>query len=89
MTLPNPLNRLTLAALGLHGADQLAMAALPLTAVLALGAGPGLVGALLAAQAAAWLAFSLPAGLLVDRLARAGLLRLAALIAVCAPMTNL
>lgn len=81
MTLPNPLNRLTLAALGLHGADQLAMAALPLTAVLALGAGPGLVGALLAAQAAAWLAFSLPAGLLVDRLARAGLLRLATLIA--------
>ncbi|WP_188970115.1 MFS transporter [Neoroseomonas lacus] len=81
MTLPNPLNRLTAAALGLHGADQLAMAALPLTAVLALGAGPGLVGALLAAQAAAWLAFSLPAGLLVDRLARTGLLRAATLIA--------
>lgn len=81
MTTPTPLNRLSIAALGLHGADQLAMAALPLTAVLALGAGPGLVGALLAAQAAAWLAFSLPAGLLVDRFARAGLLRGAALAA--------
>ncbi|MEO3475688.1 MFS transporter [Roseomonas sp. CAU 1739] len=74
MTATSPLNRLSLAALGLHGADQLAMAALPLTAVLALGAGPGLVGMLLAAQAAAWLAFSLPAGLLVDRFARGRLL---------------
>lgn len=81
MATPNALNRLSIAALGLHGADQLAMAALPLTAVLALGAGPGLVGALLAAQAAAWLAFSLPAGLLVDRFARPWLLRAAALTA--------
>lgn len=81
MTSPNPLNRLSVAALGLHGADQLAMAALPLTAVLALGAGPGLVGALLAAQATAWLAFSLPAGLLVDHFARAGLLRAATVAA--------
>ena len=75
------LNRLSLAAFGLHGADQLAMAALPLTAVLVLGAGPALVGALLAAQAAAWLAFSLPAGLLVDRFARRTLLAAASLAA--------
>lgn len=79
----NPLHRLAAAAFGLHAADQLAMAALPLTAVLAFGAGPGLVGALLAAQAAAWLAFSLPAGLLVDRLGRARLL-LAATVAAAA-----
>nr|WP_246514621.1 MFS transporter [Neoroseomonas soli] len=72
-----PLRRLAGAAFGLHAADQLAMAALPLTAVLALGAGPGLVGVLLAAQAAAWLAFSLPAGLLVDRFPRAWLLGVA------------
>jgi predicted MFS family arabinose efflux permease len=76
-----PLNRLTIAALGLHGADQLAMAALPLTAVITLGAGPGLVGALLAAQAAAWLVFSLPAGLLVDQFPRRGLLRAASVAA--------
>jgi predicted MFS family arabinose efflux permease len=81
MNLTTPLNRLSAAALGLHGADQLAMAALPLTAVLVLGAGPGLVGVLLAAQAAAWLAFSLPAGLLVDRLGRERLLRAATLAA--------
>ena len=79
----NPLHRLAAAALGLHAADQLAMAALPLTAVLAFGAGPGLVGALLAAQAAAWLAFSLPAGLLVDRLGRVRLL-VAATVAAAA-----
>ncbi|NMJ42154.1 MFS transporter [Roseomonas sp. JC162] len=77
----DPLQRLTAAAFGLHAADQLAMAALPLTAVLAFGAGPGVVGALLAAQAAAWLAFSLPAGLLVDRLGRARLLVAATLTA--------
>lgn len=81
MIATSPVNRLSMAALGLHGADQLAMAALPLTAVLALGAGPGLVGVLLAAQAAAWLVFSLPAGLLVDRFARGRLLGGAALTA--------
>lgn len=73
--------QLPLSAFGLHTADQLAMAALPLTAVLALGAGPGLVGVLLAAQAAAWLAFSLPAGLLVDRVPRGRLLAGATLLA--------
>ncbi|MBR0679886.1 MFS transporter [Roseomonas eburnea] len=73
--------QLPLAAFGLHAADQLAMAALPLTAMLALGAGPGLVGVLLAAQAAAWLAFSLPAGLLVDRMPRGRLLAGATLLA--------
>jgi predicted MFS family arabinose efflux permease len=81
MPLASPLNRLSAAALGLHAADQMAMAALPFAAVLALGAGPGLVGVLLAAQAAAWLAFSLPAGLLVDRLPRARLLAAATLAA--------
>lgn len=82
MLLPQPpLSRLATAAFGLHGADQLAMAALPLVAVLALGAGPGLVGGLLAVQAAAWLVFSLPAGLLVDRIGRTRLLGTATLIA--------
>ncbi len=73
------------AAAGLHAADQLAMAALPLSAVLLLQAGPAEIGALLAAQSAAWLVCSLPAGLLVDRaprrrmLLRAGLLAMAGL----------
>jgi len=81
MPTATPLSRLALAAFGLHGADQLATAALPLVAVLAIGAGPQLVGALLAAQAAAWLIFSLPAGLLVDRIGRTRLLGAATLAA--------
>ncbi|WP_376096148.1 MFS transporter [Roseomonas sp. CCTCC AB2023176] len=63
----NPLPRLLAAAGGIHLADQVTVAALPLTAVLVLGAGPGTVGALLTAQTLAWLLLSLPAGVLVDR----------------------
>jgi predicted MFS family arabinose efflux permease len=63
------------AAVGLsHAADQMALAALPLCAVLALGAGPGLTGALVAAQGAAWLLVSLPAGVVVDRGSKRGLI---------------
>ncbi|QCI66571.1 MFS transporter [Phreatobacter stygius] len=50
-----------------QAADQIALAALPVTAVLVLDAGPGLVGVLVAAQTAAWLLISLPAGVIVDR----------------------
>ncbi len=75
--------RLPLAFAALHGADQLSLAALPLIATLALGAGPGLAGVLLAAQGAAWLIVSLPAGVLADRQDRARLLRAGALLAAC------
>lgn len=68
-----PLPALTAAAGGAHAADQLALAALPLTATLALGAGPGVLGLLVAAHAAAWLVVSLPAGVAVDRLSRRSL----------------
>ncbi|WP_291297134.1 MFS transporter [Elioraea sp.] len=68
-------------AAGLHAGDQLAMAALPLAAMLALGGNAPLVGLLLAVQASAWLVCSLPAGLAVDRFGRAGVLRLAATLA--------
>lgn len=64
------LNTLFASACGAHAADQLALAALPLTASLVLGAGAGTVGILVAAQAAAWLVVSLPAGLLIDRVSR-------------------
>ncbi|WP_439573555.1 MFS transporter [Phreatobacter sp.] len=57
-----------------QSADQIALAALPITAVLLLGAGPGLVGALVAAQTAAWLVVSLPAGVVVDRWPRSHVL---------------
>jgi predicted MFS family arabinose efflux permease len=69
-------------AAGLHAGDQLAMAALPLAAMLVLGGEASLVGLLLAVQASAWLLCSLPAGLAVDRLGRSRVLRLAAALAV-------
>ena len=59
---------------GTHAADQLALATLPLTATLILGAGPDILGLLVAAQSAAWLLVSLPAGAWVDRLPRRRLL---------------
>jgi predicted MFS family arabinose efflux permease len=64
---------------GLHACDQLTLAALPLIATLLHGAGPGAIGALVAAQGAAWLLVTLPAGVLVDRAPRAQVLRGAAI----------
>ena len=64
----SPLPRLLAVGGAAHFADQLATAALPLTAVIVLGASPGAVGTLVAMQGLAWLLVSLPAGVLVDRI---------------------
>jgi predicted MFS family arabinose efflux permease len=72
-----PFHALLGAASGTHAADQLALATLPLTATLVFGAGPGIVGLLVAAQSAAWLLVSLPAGAWVDRMSRRRLLVIA------------
>ena len=69
-----PFTALLGAAAGTHAADQLALATLPLTATLVLGAGPDVLGLLVAAQSAAWLLVSLPAGAWVDRMPRRTLL---------------
>jgi predicted MFS family arabinose efflux permease len=69
-----PFTALLGAAAGTHTADQMALATLPLTATLVLGAGPGILGLLVAAQSAAWLLVSLPAGAWIDRLPRRNLL---------------
>ncbi len=60
---------LATAASAAHVADQFVLAALPLI-LTAGGASAGLVSAVVAAQAAAWLVISLPAGVLADRLSR-------------------
>lgn len=78
------LRSLTGAAAGAQFADQLVLAALPLTAVLSFEASPGLVGLLVAAHAAAWLAVSLPAGSLLDHGNRRRLLVRAQLLAAVA-----
>jgi MFS family permease len=72
-----PFHALLGAASGTHAADQLALATLPLTATLVFGAGPGLVGLMVAVQSAAWLLVSLPAGAWVDRMRRHRLLKIA------------
>lgn len=72
-----------------QAADQIALAALPITAVLVLGAGPGLVGALVAAQTTAWLLVSLPAGVLVDRLPRRAVLLTALAISLAGSLAAL
>jgi len=69
-----PFTALLGAAAGSHAADQLALAALPLTAALALGANGATIGLLMAAQSAAWLLVSLPAGAWIDRASRRRLL---------------
>ena len=69
-----PFTALFGAAAGTHTADQLALATLPLTATLVLGAGPDILGLLVAAQSAAWLLVTLPAGAWVDRMPRRTLL---------------
>ena len=91
-----PFTALLGAAAGTHAADQLALATLPLTATLVLGAGPGVLGLLVAAQSAAWLVVSLPAGVLADRWPRRTLLIVglalglaASLVAVVAAAANL
>jgi len=69
-----PFTALFGAAAGTHAADQLALATLPLTATLVLGAGPDILGLLVAAQSAAWLLVTLPAGAWADRMPRRTLL---------------
>ena len=74
-------SRLLAAGGAAHFADQLATAALPLTAVIVLGAGPGTVGTLVALQGLAWLLASLPAGVLVDRVPKGLLIALSQAVA--------
>jgi predicted MFS family arabinose efflux permease len=69
-----PFTALFGASAGTHAADQLALATLPLTASLVLDAGPDVLGLLVAAQSAAWLLVTLPAGAWADRMSRRSLL---------------
>jgi len=68
--LPAAFNRLAWSNLAAQSAEQLGLAATPLVAVLALGAGAGETGLLQSAQTLPYLLLSIPAGLLADRLSR-------------------
>ncbi len=88
MSLPASFHRLAASNLAAQSAEQMALAASPILAVLALGAGAAETGMLSAAQTLPFLVLSLPAGVLADRMRRrrlmamAELLRAAALLAL-------
>lgn len=69
-TLPRPFTALAWSNLAAQSAEQLSLAAVPLVAVLALGAGPGEIGTLAAVQTLPFLLLAIPLGLLADRVSR-------------------
>jgi predicted MFS family arabinose efflux permease len=68
--LPAALNRLVASNLAAQSAEQLSLAAVPIVAVLMLGAGPGEIGTLATAQTLPFLLLSIPFGLWTDRSSR-------------------
>jgi predicted MFS family arabinose efflux permease len=68
--LPAALNKLVASNLAAQSAEQLSLAAVPIVAVLMLGAGPGEIGALATAQTLPFLLLSIPFGLWADRSSR-------------------
>jgi predicted MFS family arabinose efflux permease len=68
--LPALFNRLAWSNLAAQSAEQIGLAAVPLVAVLALGAGAGATGLLQTAQTLPFLLLSIPAGVLADRMSR-------------------
>ncbi len=69
-TLPATFNRLAWSNLVAQSAEQVALAAAPIVAVLLLGAGEGETGLLQTALTLPFVLFAIPAGLMVDRMAR-------------------
>ena len=86
--LPPTFNRLAWSNLAAQSAEQIALAAAPIVAVLVLGVGEGQTGILQTALTLPFVLFAIPAGLLADRIARRWLmagseaLRAAALLAI-------
>jgi predicted MFS family arabinose efflux permease len=88
--LPPTFNRLAWSNLAAQSAEQIALAAAPIVAVLLLGVGEGQTGLLQTALTLPFILFAIPAGLLTDRIPRRVLmagseaLRATALLAVLA-----
>ncbi|SHL89490.1 Predicted arabinose efflux permease, MFS family [Bradyrhizobium lablabi] len=86
--LPPTFNRLAWSNLAAQSAEQIALAAAPIVAVLLLGVGEGQSGLLQTALTLPFILFAIPAGLLADRISRRRLmagaeaLRAAALLAI-------
>jgi predicted MFS family arabinose efflux permease len=88
--LPSGFTSLAWSNLAAQSAEQIALAAAPIVAVLALDAGAGETGLLQTAQTLPFLLMSIPAGVLADRMSRARLmagaeaLRVMSLVAILA-----
>jgi predicted MFS family arabinose efflux permease len=88
--LPPTFNRLAWSNLAAQSAEQIALAAAPIVAVLMLGVGEGQAGVLQTALTLPFILFAIPAGLLADRISRRALmagseaLRAAALVGILA-----
>jgi predicted MFS family arabinose efflux permease len=88
--LPPTFNRLAWSNLAAQSAEQIALAAAPIVAVLTLGVGEGQTGLLQTALTLPFILFAIPAGLLADRISRRWLmagseaLRATALVGVLA-----
>jgi predicted MFS family arabinose efflux permease len=88
--LPPTFNRLAWSNLAAQSAEQIALAAAPIVAVLMLGVGEGQTGLLQTALTLPFILFAIPAGLLADRISRRALmagseaLRTAALLGILA-----
>jgi predicted MFS family arabinose efflux permease len=91
--LPATFNRLAWSNLAAQSAEQIALAAAPIVAVLTLGVGEGRTGLLQTALTLPFILFAIPAGLLADRISRRWLmagseaLRATALLAILAAIT--
>jgi predicted MFS family arabinose efflux permease len=68
--LPKTFNRLAWSNLSAQSAEQIALAAAPIVAVLTLGVGEGQTGLLQTALTLPFILFAIPAGLLTDRMSR-------------------
>jgi predicted MFS family arabinose efflux permease len=68
--LPSTFNRLAWSNLAAQSAEQIALAAAPIVAVLLLGVGEGATGLLQTALTLPFVLFAIPAGLMADRLSR-------------------
>src|SRR5256885_6971667 len=68
--LPATFNRLAWSNLAAQSAEQVALAAAPIVAVIMLGVGEGQTGLLQTALTLPFILFAIPAGLLADRISR-------------------
>lgn len=84
VSLPAPFIKLAWSNLAAQSAEQLSLAAVPIVAVLALGAGAGEIGLLATVQTLPFLLLSIPLGLVADRVSRRKMMVLSELVRVLA-----